>query len=123
MRACAHTHIHAHLGERLRQLRATSYTSKLWGKHANLPTQNQSGAVLAFPCELRHKLNDGGGCVFFFFFLLVCHSVAAVEQLLSGEPVLWYIAGLAADQVVRHGALLLLLLLVRPAQLLHYFEN
>lgn len=43
------------------------------------------------------------------FCLLVCQSVAAVEQLLSGEPVLGHIAGLAADQVVRHGALLLLL--------------
>lgn len=53
-------------------------------------------------------------------FLLVCQSVAAVEQLLSGEPVIRYIAGLAADQVVRHGALPLL---ARPAQLFHSFEN
>lgn len=42
------------------------------------------------------------------FFLLISQPVAAVEQLLSAEPIFGDVAGLAADQVVRHGALLLL---------------
>lgn len=34
--------------------------------------------------------------------LLVSEPVSAVEQLLSGQPVIGYVTGLAADQEVRH---------------------
>lgn len=34
--------------------------------------------------------------------LLVCEPVSSVEQLLSRQPVIGDVAGLTADQVVRH---------------------
>ncbi len=40
----------------------------------------------------------------FIVSLLVCEPVSSVEELLSRQPVIWDVAGLPADEVVRHDA-------------------
>lgn len=51
---------------------------------------------------LSGSLARGRGVGIIMVPLLVCEPVSAVEQLLSRQPVVGYVTGLPADQVVRH---------------------